>query len=260
MRQRFDNHQSMTASSLESAVAGVAGAIGEPARARMLYALMDGHARTSTELAIIAEVSPSTASIHLGRLAKQHLVRVIAQGKHRYYGLASIDVADLLEGLSNLAGMADEAFVPTTPTHLRAARTCYDHLAGELGVALHDRLVALGWLERPNARNASEYALTAGGEKALADFGADVDVAQASRRKFAFACLDWSERRPHLGGSLAASLLTAMLKKRWLTRERDSRALGVTSLGERELRRRLGSDWLSAEHSRRGREASRGGA
>ena len=251
----------MTASpSLECAVAGVAGAIGEPARARMLYGLMDGHARTSTELAIIAEVSPSTASIHLARLAKQHLVRVFAQGKHRYYGLASIDVAEVLEGLSNLAGMADETFVPTTPTHLRAARTCYDHLAGELGVALHDRLVALGWLERPNARNPAAYALTPGGEKALTDLGVDIDAAQASRRKFAFACLDWSERRPHLGGSLAASLLAVMLKERWLTRERDSRALGVTSVGERELRRRLGPNWLSAEHSDRARQSSRGGA
>jgi DNA-binding transcriptional ArsR family regulator len=231
----------MTASSsLESAVADVAGAIGEPARARMLYALLDDRARTSTELAMIARVSPSTASIHLARLAKQHLVCIFAQGKHRYYSLASSAVADVLEGLTNLAGLADETFVPTTPNRLRAARSCYDHLAGELGVALHDRLVTLGWIVQPNARSSSEYALTPAGQKELADLGVDIDEAQTSRRKFAFACLDWSERRPHLGGSLGASLLQFMLRKRWLTRERDSRALAVTSLGERELLRRFG--------------------
>ena len=227
-------------SSLESAVADVAGAIGEPARARMLYALMDGRARTSTELAIIAQVSPSTASLHLARLAKQRLVRVIAQGKHRYYSLVSDDVADVLEGLSNLAGVADEAFVPTTPIRLRAARSCYDHLAGELGVHLHDRIVARGWIVQSSVRNAEEYALTPAGQRAFADVGLDLDAVQGSRRKLAFACLDWSERRPHLGGLLGASLLDFLLRKRWLTRERDSRALAVTALGERELKRRFG--------------------
>src|SRR5690348_10805851 len=199
-------------SSLESAVADVAFTIGEPARTRMLYALMDGHARTSTELAIIAQVSPSTASIHLARLAKQQLVRVLAQGKHRYYSLASTDVADVLEGLSNLAGVADETFVPSTPTHLRAARSCYDHLAGELGVDLHDRLVTLGWIVPPDARNAQEYVVTPSGRQGLLGLGVDVEAAQASRRKFAVACLDWSERRPHLGGSLGACLLAFMLR------------------------------------------------
>lgn len=229
----------MTASSLESAVANVAGAIGEPARARMLFTLMDGHARTSTELALIAQVSPSTASIHLSRLAKEHLVRVFAQGKHRYYSLAGDGVADILEGLSTLAGVADEVFVPTTPTRLRAARTCYDHLAGELAVRLHDRFVTLGWIVEPNADSTNEYVLTSAGQKALSELGVDLDDARASRRKFAFGCLDWSERRPHIGGALGAALLSLMMRKRWLTRVRDTRALALTSLGDRELRRRF---------------------
>ena len=115
----------------------VAAAIGEPARARMLYCLMDGHARTSTELAVVAEVSPSTASVHLNRLRTARLVRVLVQGKHRYYSLGGLDVASVLEGLSVLGGGTRNNFVPTTPFRLRTARTCYDHLAGTVGVALH---------------------------------------------------------------------------------------------------------------------------
>ena len=125
---------------------GIAAAIGEPARARILYSLMDGRARTSTELAVVAEVSPSTASAHLNRLKAADLVRVLVQGKHRYYSLQGPDVAHLLEGLSILAGAVREKFVPTTPSRLCAARTCYDHMAGSVAVALHDRFKALGWL------------------------------------------------------------------------------------------------------------------
>src|SRR5271168_619993 len=121
----------------------IAAAIGEPARARMLYCLMDNRARTGTELAVIAEVSPSTASVHLNRLRVERLVKVLAQGKHRYYSLAGGQVAAVLEGLTVLAGRPRKKFVPNTPSGLRGARTCYDHIAGVLGVALHDRLVGM---------------------------------------------------------------------------------------------------------------------
>src|SRR5258706_6353964 len=128
------------------AVSRIAAAIGEPARARMLYCLMDGHARTSTELAIVADVSPSTASVHLLRLKTEHLVRVLVQGKHRYYSLEGPRVASALEELSVLAGSPRGKRVPRTPVRLRAARTCYDHLAGALGVSLNDRFATLAWL------------------------------------------------------------------------------------------------------------------
>ena len=128
------------------AVSRIAGAIGEPARARILYCLMDGHARTSTELAVIAEVSPSTTSVHLSRLKDENLLDVLVQGKHRYYSLAGPNVASVLEGLSVLAGGTRKKFAPNTPNSLRTARTCYDHIAGTVGVLLHDRLHALGWL------------------------------------------------------------------------------------------------------------------
>src|SRR5271156_3919676 len=129
----------------DAAVAPIAAAIGEPARARMLYCLVDGRARTSTELAVVADVTPSTASVHLQRLKARRLVKVFAQGKHRYYSLEGANVAAALEALSVLAGASRDAFVPNTPNRLRAARTCYDHIAGTLGVLLHDRLQALEW-------------------------------------------------------------------------------------------------------------------
>src|SRR5439155_7778862 len=129
----------MNVETTDAAASSIAAAIGEPARARMLYCLADGRARTSTELAIVADVSPSTASVHLQRLRTRRLVKVYAQGKHRYYSLAGANVAAVLEALSVLAGKSGDAFVPNTPNRLRAARTCYDHIAGTLGVSLHDR-------------------------------------------------------------------------------------------------------------------------
>jgi DNA-binding transcriptional ArsR family regulator len=222
------------------AVAGIAAAIGEPARARMLYCLMDGHARTSTELAIVAEVSPSTASVHLNRLKTQRLVKVLVQGKHRYYSLEGPNVAGALEGLSVLAGGSRDRFVPNTPSRLRAARTCYDHLAGTVGVSLHDRFMTLEWLAADSIGGGNTYNLTLSGTKAFEALGIDVEATRMLRRRFACACLDWSERRPHVGGALGAALLKVALKRKWVIEDLDSRALGVTSLGRREMLTRFG--------------------
>jgi DNA-binding transcriptional ArsR family regulator len=130
----------------DTAVSKIAAAIGEPARARMLYCLLDGHARTSTELSVVAEVSPSTASVHLNRLKTAHLVKVLVQGKHRFYSLEGPKVAGALEALSIIAGGSREEFVANTPSRLVLARTCYDHMAGKLGVLLHSRFKEMGWL------------------------------------------------------------------------------------------------------------------
>jgi len=219
----------------DAAVSGIAAAIGEPARARMLYRLMDGHARTSTELALVAEISPSTASIHLNRLKAENLVKVFAQGKHRYYSLQGPEVARVLEGLCILAG-SHHKFVPNTPNRLRAARTCYDHIAGGLGVAMNDLFQERGWL----AEGACGYEVTSAGVETLESLGIDVEGARSLRRRFAYACLDWSERRPHLGGALGAALLKFSLRKKWLAQDLDSRALSITSTGRRELTARLG--------------------
>ena len=237
----FDYDQSMNAESLtQASVSKIAAAIGEPARARMLYCLVDGRARTSTELAVVAGVSPSTASTHLQRLMAQQLVKVLAQGKHRYYSLEGANVAAALEALSVLAGDSRDKFIPSTPNRLRGARTCYDHIAGILGVSLHDRFVGLGWLSSGPPGSDNECDLTLNGKKAFEALGVDIEASRMLRRRFAYACVDWSERRPHLGGALGAALLKLALKRKWVLQDLDSRALGVTSLGRREMLTRFG--------------------
>jgi DNA-binding transcriptional ArsR family regulator len=230
----------MNARGVETVVSSIAAAIGEPARARMLYCLMDGHARTSTELAIVADVGPATASVHLSRLKAAQLVRVVAQGRHRYYSLQGPDVASVLEGLGVLAGRSRDQFVANTPGRLRAARTCYDHMAGAVGVSLHDRFIAKGWLSTGSPGRENAYELTVDGTRAFEALGIDLEATRTVRRRFACGCLDWSERRFHIGGALGAALLKIVLKKRWVLQDLDSRALRVTPLGRREMLSRFG--------------------
>ena len=227
---------------VDDAVSVVAAALGEPARARIVFCLMDGHARTSTELAIVAGVSPSTASVHLNRLMTAGLVKVLAQGKHRFYSLGGPDVASALEALSLIAGRFPDRFVPRTPNRLRAARTCYDHLAGALGVLLHDRFMALGWISAGPMDNHRAYDVCHEGAKGFEGCGIDICAVRTLRRQFAFACLDWSERRPHVGGALGAAILEVALRRRWVIQDLDSRALSVTRLGRREMLARFGLD------------------
>jgi DNA-binding transcriptional ArsR family regulator len=242
--QHFVYDETMAVVSFDRAVSAIAAAIGEPARTRMLLCLVDGRARTSTELAVVAEVSPSTASVHLSRLMNERLVRVMAQGKHRYYSLEGANVAAALETLSVLAGGSRD-FIPTTPGSLRMARTCYDHIAGTVGVLVHDRFKALGWLASgPGGDGALD--VTPVGAKALAAIGIDVEATRALRRRFACACLDWSERRSHIGGALGAVLLSVALKKHWVIQDHNSRVLTVTRFGRREMLTRFG---LTIPHS-----------
>ena len=226
----------MNACDVDATVAPIAAAIGEPARARMLYCLIDGRARTSTELAVIADVTPSTASVHLQRLRARQLVKVVAQGKHRYYTLDRPEVARALEALNVVAG--GHPFTPTAPPALRGARTCYDHIAGTLGVALYESFRARQWISQ--AGRSDGYDVTDAGRSRFEMLGIDVDAASAARRRFAYACLDWSERRPHLGGALAAALLRLLLRKRWVEQDLDSRVLRVTAAGRGELQARFG--------------------
>src|SRR5690348_6457507 len=146
--QRRGYDGDMSEDSANAGIVGIAGAIGEPARANMLCCLMDGRARTATELAAFAGVSASTASSHLGKLKNAHLVRVLVQGKHHYYSLQDPRVAEMLEGMMALSQTHSSQFVPSTPQRLRLARSCYDHMAGTLGVAIHDKLLQDGWLAK----------------------------------------------------------------------------------------------------------------
>lgn len=220
----------------DAPIAGIAAAIAEPARARMLCLLLDGHARTSTELATVAGVSASTASVHLAKLTDRRLVKVLPQGRHRYYSLHDAHVAAALEALTVVAGEPRARFVPNTPERLRVARTCYDHMAGTLAVRLHDRLFALRWLSRGD----DTYDVTHAGAEGLRGLGVDIEAARKSRRRFACGCLDWSERRPHLAGALGAGVLQAMLDRKWIVRDLDSRALEMTRAGQRAFRDRFG--------------------
>ncbi|MHC8350537.1 ArsR/SmtB family transcription factor [Pseudomonas sp. RT4P38] len=217
-------------------VSQVAAAIAEPARTKILCSLMDGHARTSTELAAIAEVSASTASAHLAKLKELALVRLHVQGRHRYYSLADKRVAQALEALMVIGQNAAPTFNPRTPDRLQFARTCYDHMAGTLAVLLHDRMIEAGWLLETDEH---VYQLSDSGEALFEGLGIEVKDLSTLRRRFACPCLDWSMRRPHLGGSLGVALLQTAIKRKWVTQDLDSRALALTATGRKELSSRF---------------------
>ncbi len=221
-------------------LARIAMAIGEPARMRILLSLLDGYARTSTELAVLAEVAPSTASAHLNRLRETRLLRVAAKGRHRYYSLRSSDVARVLECLGVLAGGTTKRFVPSTPASLRKARSCYDHMAGAVAVALHDQFLGERWLVPNSMGGFNAYEVSSSGTRTLGRLGIDIDEVRGCRRRLAYACLDWSERRPHIAGALGAALLRQAVAKKWVVRELNNRSLYLTRSGEKALLMHVG--------------------
>ena len=227
----------MSAEQHDMGVSQVAAAIAEPARTKILCSLMDGHARTSTELAAVAEVSASTASAHLAKLKELALVRLHVQGRHRYYSLADKRVAQALEALMVIGQNSAPGFQSRTPDRLQFARTCYDHMAGTLAVLLHDRMLEAGWLVETDEQ---AYRLSDSGSAMFQGLGIEVQDLSTLRRRFACTCLDWSMRRPHLGGSLGAALLQTALKRQWVTQDLDSRALALTALGCKEMAGRFG--------------------
>ena len=214
-------------------LAAVAALIAEPARAAILDALLAGEAVRAGELARRAGIAPSTASEHLARLLDGRLVSCEAHGRERRYALASPEVADALEALARIAPPEQirSLRAADTSSALRYARTCYDHLAGQLGVGLTDALLARNLLLVADG----SYTLTPLGETTLAELGVDIDRARTARRSFARACLDWSEQRPHLAGALGAALTDTLLTQRWLLRRPHDRALSVTPKGQAAL-------------------------
>jgi len=224
----------------------VASLAGDPARAGMLHALMDGRALTASELAGVAGVTPQTASGHLARMTAAGLVQVEKQGRHRYHRLASPAVAQMMESIMQVASGLEATRRPTPVTGpqdaaLRAARTCYDHLAGRLGVALADALVAAGYVELD--RDAG--LVTESGIAFFARIGIDVAALTAGHVKRARvlcrACLDWSERRPHLGGAVGAALCACSFEAGWIRRVKGTRAVAVTPRGVRMFRETMGA-------------------
>ncbi|WP_044874423.1 helix-turn-helix transcriptional regulator [Pseudomonas sp. LFM046] len=233
-------------------LSAVAGAIADPARARMLCSLLDGHARTATELSALADISASAASAHFTRLRDQGLVEMLVQGRHRYYRLANGRVAAALEALLVVADRPRPTFRPSTPSTLRYARTCYDHCAGELAVKLHDAILALGWIEA----DGKDYRLTEAGAEGFKALGLNLEDLYVRRRRLAFPCMDWSQRTPHLGGALGALLLELMVRRGWVTKELDSRALRLTPKGAATLHKRFGFEARMPVDTHAGRRAS----
>jgi len=226
--------------------AEIAALAGDPARAGMLHALMDGRALTASELARVAGVAPQTASGHLSRMTGAGLLSVERQGRHRYHRLATPAVAHMLETImqvaSDLAPPRHRLTVGPRDAALRKARTCYDHLAGQLGVALADALVAGGYAELPGDAGI----VTDTGVKFLGRIGIDVEAVPARRTKqsgrvLCRPCLDWSERRPHLAGAIGAALCTNCFDKGWIRRIEGTRAVMITQTGRRAFREQFGA-------------------
>jgi len=215
--------------------ARVAAAIGDPTRALMLARLLDGRHYTAKELAEQGGVAPATASQHLKLLVDERLLRVRAQGRHRYFTLADGNVAQALEALLRVADGALPETVrwqASAMRGLRRARSCYGHLAGELGVCLCQSFAQRGWVRAPEG-DGSEYRLTPAGAAGLAELG--LPAGAPSEKRLLYGCVDWSERRDHFAGPLAVSMLNAFIARGWLRRRADSRELDVTPAGQAGL-------------------------
>jgi DNA-binding transcriptional ArsR family regulator len=221
----------------------VAALMGDPARAAMLSLLMDGRAHTASELALAAGITAQTASGHLARMVDANLLSARAQGRNRFYRLASGDVAHAMESLMALAGTrAPPASVTAAwrrDPDLRFCRTCYDHLAGQIGLAVTDSLTQHGHLEPKGAR---DWSLTSSGETFCTRLGVDLAGAKAAHtRHFARQCLDWSERRPHISGALGSAIADTFFKKGWAERMRRGRTVRLTDSGRRALSSHFGT-------------------
>jgi len=217
-------------------IAQIGSLVGDSARVAMLQALMGGKALTASELAIAAGITPQTTSGHLAQLSAASLISVTKQGRHRYHRLASPQVAALLESLMLVASGADGT-VQTGPRDagMRLARTCYDHVAGWVGVSLADAAAARGWIEIGE----DSASVTPAGLDRFTSMGIDAEAMRSAggrSKPICRPCLDWSERRPHLAGRLGAALCTHGLSRGWIRKRADTRALDVTPAGWRALK------------------------
>ena len=226
-----------------NALSEIAALMGDPARAAMLHLLMDGRAHTASDLALSAGVTAQTASGHLSRMVEASLLNARAQGRNRFYRLASGEVAHAIESLMALAGTraapASKSAAWRRDPDLRFCRTCYDHLAGQIGIAVTDSLTQHGHLEPKGPR---DWQLTGTGELFCHRLGVDLAGARsANTRHFARQCLDWSERRPHIAGALGSAIADTFFKKGWAERLRRGRTVRLTDSGRRALTSHFGT-------------------
>lgn len=225
---------------VEHDISRIAALLADPARAKMVWALIDGTTRPAGELAYCANVSAQSASGHLAKLVDGGLIQAEAQGRHRYFRIASAEVASAVEGLASLS-IANRPRAPlpspSVPVQFLHARTCYGHLAGEMAVKILEAMLGRRWL----AADGRDYRVTAFGKKELAKLDIDVDAAMERRRVLARACVDLTQRRPHLGGALGDALLDTYVKRGWIQRSRRSRVVTITPAGHDNFMRVFGT-------------------
>jgi DNA-binding transcriptional ArsR family regulator len=218
-------------------IAEIANVIGEPVRAKILWALLDGRAYTATELSLFADSSPQNTSIHLRKLIQYNFLMVTSQGRHRYYRFANDNVAYAIEALANLIPPSStRSQLTDIKTGVKYCRTCYDHLAGKIGVQISEALIGKQIITEVT----NSYLVTNDGIKWFSNIGIDITMLKDKKRIFAKPCLDWSERRYHLAGALGASMLERMLVLDWIRKVKNSRAVIISSKGEMELYKNLG--------------------
>jgi DNA-binding transcriptional ArsR family regulator len=223
---------------MENQFKQIATLIGDPNRATIMWTLLEGKAFTATELAITVNTSPQNISMHLTKLVQANLLVVESQGRHKYYRFARKEIAYAIEAMISLVPppISTQNTKTEKDSGIKHCRTCYDHLAGKVGVAITDSLLQQQLL----IDNSGGFEISPEGEKWFTEFGIPLTVLKQQKRSFLRPCLDWSERRPHIAGSLATALLDKMLLEDWLRKTKDSRALIVTAKGKKEFQSRLG--------------------
>ena len=225
------------AHSPEPNIAAIGALIGDPGRGAMLMALLDGSERAASELALRAGLSPQAATAHLKKLVAGGMLAARDAGRNRFFRLASGEIGEAIEILAAISPSVHVATLAQSNTleRMRLARSCYDHLAGRLGVALTDRLIAC----RAIAPKGDDFALGAQASAIFGELDIDLEAIAGERRRFARACLDWTERRPHIAGALGAALLELFLRNRWVVRTKSDRSLHITADGTRALAQRF---------------------
>lgn len=233
----FAHERNMT-TDIHQHLSTVATAIADPSRAKILCGLMDGRAYTATELSTIAEIAPSTTSAHLNKLQYQGLIKLIQQGRHRYFCLANDEVAQLLETLMSFSVPQNDVIKSSTPLSLRLSRSCYQHLAGTIAVQIRQAMIHKQWLI-----GEQHYHVTELGKTQLKKIGLVIENINLQNSKLAYDCLDWSERKPHLSGQLAQQLFKLFEQKGWIQRYPQTRESVWTEQGKIALKRYFGIDY-----------------
>ena len=230
-------------------IAEIAALVGDPARATIVSALLDGRALTASELAFAARIAPQTASTHLAKLTEAGLLSVVRSGRHRYFRLASPTVADMIDGIVAVALEKRPRYRPLSPQAraLGAARICYDHLAGRLSVDLTDSYVAREYVVLDDG--AAE--ITTAGTRFFTEFGIELPTLRSTRRHLCRLCLDWTERRPHIAGAVGAAITARYFDLGWLERMNGGHAVIVTPLGRRGFLKTFGIDASEAGDRRK---------